>query len=378
VTKPREIVLTGGPCAGKTSALRHLTDHLSGRGWRVLVVPEAATLFITGGVHDIGHLAGNDRPRYLAVQANLLGLQNDLRNRYLALADGLNAEKTVLIFDRGELDNRAYMSPEEYQELVEAAGTSIGALSARYDAVLHLVTAADGTPEAYTLANNEARSETPEQAIALDRATLNAWVGHSHLHVIGNEGNFDTKLTRTLAAVLGILGEPEPVEVERKFLLASPPPADFLANAVPVQIEQMYLPADGPTERRIRARTHDEHTTYFHTTKSPNPNGPGRIEHEAPITAETYRILAELRDPATRVIRKNRYCLVENGQHFELDQITGPNGDIWVLEAELVSADDQVTLPAALTIAGEVTDSPLYRNAAIARAGWPFGLTDTH
>lgn len=42
-------VITGGPCAGKTTAMERLQVFLRERGFRVFVVPEAATmLFING------------------------------------------------------------------------------------------------------------------------------------------------------------------------------------------------------------------------------------------------------------------------------------------------------------------------------------------
>lgn len=43
------ICLTGGPCAGKTTALTELTIVLQQMGFRVLQVPEAATLMKKGG-----------------------------------------------------------------------------------------------------------------------------------------------------------------------------------------------------------------------------------------------------------------------------------------------------------------------------------------
>lgn len=50
----RELVLTGGPCAGKTTALARLSAVVAKAGWRVLAAPEAATTFICGGVADVG------------------------------------------------------------------------------------------------------------------------------------------------------------------------------------------------------------------------------------------------------------------------------------------------------------------------------------
>jgi putative protein kinase ArgK-like GTPase of G3E family len=43
------ICLTGGPCAGKTTALNKLSEKLQELGFKVLVVPEAATLMTQGG-----------------------------------------------------------------------------------------------------------------------------------------------------------------------------------------------------------------------------------------------------------------------------------------------------------------------------------------
>ena len=43
------ICLTGGPCAGKTTALASLSNELQTRGYFVLQVPEAATMLMKGG-----------------------------------------------------------------------------------------------------------------------------------------------------------------------------------------------------------------------------------------------------------------------------------------------------------------------------------------
>ena len=43
------ILLTGGPCAGKTTALAAITQDLTQLGYKVLVVPEAATMIMKGG-----------------------------------------------------------------------------------------------------------------------------------------------------------------------------------------------------------------------------------------------------------------------------------------------------------------------------------------
>ena len=44
-----KICITGGPCAGKTTALANLQSDLQQLGFVVLTVPEAATLLMKGG-----------------------------------------------------------------------------------------------------------------------------------------------------------------------------------------------------------------------------------------------------------------------------------------------------------------------------------------
>jgi hypothetical protein len=42
------IVLTGGPCGGKSTALATLTKHLRAQGYEVYSIPEVPTLVFTG------------------------------------------------------------------------------------------------------------------------------------------------------------------------------------------------------------------------------------------------------------------------------------------------------------------------------------------
>lgn len=50
VQKITKIVLTGGPCAGKSTAMSWIQNAFTERGYKVLFVPETATELISGGV----------------------------------------------------------------------------------------------------------------------------------------------------------------------------------------------------------------------------------------------------------------------------------------------------------------------------------------
>lgn len=58
------------------------------------------------------------------------------------------------------MDGKAYMEPDSWQVLLDEYGYNlINLRDKRYDAVIHLVTAADGAEEFYNLDNNLARYE---------------------------------------------------------------------------------------------------------------------------------------------------------------------------------------------------------------------------
>ena len=50
----QKIVITGGPCGGKTTALTWIANNLPQWGYRVLFVPETATELIGGGITPWG------------------------------------------------------------------------------------------------------------------------------------------------------------------------------------------------------------------------------------------------------------------------------------------------------------------------------------
>lgn len=363
--RPVEIVLTGGPGSGKTTGLIQLSERLSEAGYRVFLVPEVASMVITGGVSDMTTLARVEPGRYREVQRNILGLQASLRTHFQALARAFD-EPTLILYDRAEMDNGAYLEADDFTMLLDEAELDLHTARDSYDAVIHLVTAADGAEEFYTLENNLARSETAEAARALDARTLQSWVGHPHLRVVDNSTDFEQKIQRCLHEVMHVLGIPEPLEIERKFLLAGAP--DFthpdLAAAVAIDIEQVYLTSTDDREVRVRRRGQRGQHTYFKTEKQ-KIAGAARIETESIISQQEFEKLLHTADPARQPIRKCRHCFVYRGLYFELDEFIDL-ADLFLLEVELTHEQQIVELPESLNIEREVTGEREYSNAALA------------
>ena len=67
--------------------------------------------------------------------------------------------------------------------MIKTADMSIVSLrDKRYDGVFHLVTAADGAKDFYTLENNKVRRETLAEAIELDKKNSSCMGGTSTPH----------------------------------------------------------------------------------------------------------------------------------------------------------------------------------------------------
>jgi hypothetical protein len=187
------IVLTGGPCGGKTSAIEILRTRLTELGYLVYTVPEVPTiLFANGAVYP-----GEDpsrRQELLILETTILRLQMSMEDSFLNIARSTK-KKCVLICDRGVLDCKAYMPPDVWDEVIKLIGIPEQTLMSRYVGICHLVTAAEGAPDFYTIGNNIARTETAETAIELDKKTVLTWNRHPVHEVIHNVGRtFDEKM----------------------------------------------------------------------------------------------------------------------------------------------------------------------------------------
>jgi hypothetical protein len=130
--------------------------------------------------------------------------------------------KTIIICDRGVMDGSAYTDENLWQALLdETAWNTIQLRDRRYEAVIHMVTCADGAVEFYTGENNEARYETVDEAIKLDKKLINAWVGHPHFSIITNQDcSFKQKIDKCVETVCKYIGLPTPTSFYKKFLLA--------------------------------------------------------------------------------------------------------------------------------------------------------------
>ena len=356
-----KIVITGGPCAGKSTAMSWIQNSFTQMGYTVLFVPETATELITGGVSP---WTCGTNAEYQKCQ---LKLQIEKERIFEQAAHTMAAEKVLIVCDRGTIDNKAYMDEIEFVEVIQFIGSNEVELRDSYDAVFHLVTAAKGAEEFYTTANNSARSETVEEAASLDDKLISAWTGHPHLRVIDNTSSFEDKMKKLVAEIASFLGEPEPYEIERKFLIEYPDIKWLESNPSCQRIEiiQTYLDISVGEEVRIRQRGIDGNYIYFQTVKK-KVSDVKRVEIERRLSQSEYLKLLMKADTTKRQIRKTRYCLTYENQYFEID-VYPFWSDKAIAEIELSDENAAIVFPKHIKVIKEVTDDDSYKNASLAK-----------
>ena len=361
--KITKIVLTGGPAAGKTTLIsRILQEFKQEEGWRVITIPETATELISGfGIRPFGGCMS-----MLAFQDFVVADQIHKEKLALQAARVVEEEKILIIYDRALMDDKAYVSDEDFARVLKrVAGRTEAEVLAGYDAVLHLVTCAKGAEFAYDL-GNAARTETLEQAREMDDRTLRAWQGHPRLRIIDNSVNFDEKMRRAVGEIYSLLGGQVASAPKRKFLIEMPDVEWLKAayGAPGAEMMQTYLTVTQPgVERRIRQQMNGEDYLYFYTEKHLLPDGT-QWDTEKPISGKAYvRFLME-GDSHLHSVRKTKYRFVADNCRFELD-VYPFSGEKAVLF--MYSDDPQAVMPDWIRPIREVTGDPAYKNRQLAR-----------
>ena len=359
----KRIVLTGGPCAGKTTALVRVIEHFSNLGFKVFTLPEVPTMFTQAGMN---YLTKNPDFFYEGEKATL-EIQLALEDKFMRMAETCT-EPCVIVCDRGAMDISAYMQPEMWEKITRDVGTTTHHLrDERYDAVLHLVSAADGAEQYYTTSNNASRNEPASEeglriARLLDKKVIEAWTGHGHLRVINNHEDFEAKIRRVIKEITHVLGLPQPIEEERKYLVEV---EGEMPDCIESDITQTYLVADPGVEVRLRRRDWNGKVVNVHTTKK-RVSGHEEIITERQVPNALYESLMQQADPYRQTIHKNRKSFIWKGQYFELDTYLTLPEPLTILETKGITEDEDVRFPPFVRVLADITCNKKYYNYNLA------------
>jgi predicted ATPase len=185
VHKRRQVVLTGGPGAGKTALLELIRQSFCSH---VKVLPEAASVVFGGGFPR-----EDDPACRRAAQRAIYYVQRELE------IVGSSHNPAIVLCDRGTVDGLAYW-PGPIEEFWSSVDTTLAAELARYDTVIHLRTPA--LEHGYNH-QNPLRTESAAAAADIDARILQAWQSHPRRFVVESFSDFLDKVARALDVLRG-------------------------------------------------------------------------------------------------------------------------------------------------------------------------------
>jgi len=363
-----KIVLTGGPCGGKTTGQSRLCTFFENLGWKVFRVPETASVLLSGGI-KFSDLSADEAFKF---QENLLKTMLQIENTFFELAESCPRD-CLVICDRGAMDASAYISKEKWQQIMTSNGwNSVELRDNRYNQIVHMVTAANGAEDFYTTEDHSCRSEGMELARELDYKAAAAWVGHPYFDVVDNSTDFEKKIRRMIASITQKMGIETGDRLltnakKRKFLVKSPLPDESVFPPFQdFEVIHNYLTTSTPyMQARLRKRGQKGHWSYTHTIRRPRLHGQ-IIEVKTQLGHRDYINLLTQKDDSHFTIYKNRRCFLDNNQYFQLDIYKDPchprcNGLV-LLETYSALEDGKLEecLPKFLVIEKEVTANPSF------------------
>ena len=243
----------------------------------------------------------------------------------------------------------------------------------RYEAAIHLVTAANGAEDHYSLTNNEARYESLIEARNVDKKLQNAWTGHSHLSIIDNYDckSFEEKLTKLLNIVFKYIGSPTSQHLTRKYLLKSNQSIPEITGiqVVKIYIEDSFLKSNSSRIVKIQKRGQSGSYIYTHSIRE-KLGAEEYAVNKCQITAREYIILEQTKDVARKTIKRMRQCFIYKNQYFILNTYLNVKNGISVLRIDNNRILDEIELPSNVSILRDVTNDPGYSTYIMSKVNW--------
>lgn len=306
-----KIVLTGGPGAGKTTLLEALSKKLRGEGYYVIVVAETAAEYIASKIIP----NEEDRDHTLMFQDLMFCTQKIKEESAEKYADFIKKDQDVIIlYDRAIMDNRGYLSQEDYDNLLKKYSINELVWLDKYDLVIDLISTATAKRECYQV--NDIRKESPEKASRRDKLTTLSWLLHRNLKVIKPTEKIEEKIDIVYDYIKQLVNHKQQsdsicAEVDDTQIKYDRYNDD---NSKQVNIKNIYLNnfGDGNSKFVLQKRQYKDHISYICEKRDD-----AIIESSKSITHDEY---IEKIDSygIERIENINTLSFVEEGNYFKL------------------------------------------------------------
>ena len=187
-----KIVLTGGPCAGKTSVINALKEYYKSL---IIVVEEAATLILGEGFPKPDKWTPEWQNKFQPL-VNERQEQEEDKAYSRAIISGCK----IIACDRGRMDGAAYMERGK-QEFLDVFSINEQEALSCYDVVVHLESLSTLNPALFEklLSTNPHRYEDLELAQKREFALREAWENHHDRHFVS--GSIEENIAKVIEII---------------------------------------------------------------------------------------------------------------------------------------------------------------------------------
>lgn len=292
-------------------------------------------------------------------------------------------EEVVILIDRGLLDGSAYVNTSQWNAVLEDLSLHSEILrDTRYDAIIHMVTAADGAEQFYGQQITETLYESAEEAREKDGTLRQAYMGHQNWILIKNTEcrDFDDKIDKTKESVLNVLGKSAGTTFHKKFLLKKEKMQDVAVmplglgkpnlknmsqsfeeiQITEIFIDEKHFEGDEVLECSVQKKGSQSRFSYTHKLTILK-NGQ-KLEKKRVISAAEYLNYQSRMKKDTKPLRSKRLCIIDDGVYIIVNYFIEKDGAplLAIVQTRHGASQMDLKLPDYIKVFREVTDEPQY------------------
>lgn len=347
-----KIVLTGGPRAGKTSIIPKIKEYLESlSNANVFVMPETATELFKYGME-----ISNDNEKTLVFQDIVYNYQKAKEEAIEKYMQNIPDDANVfIIYDRGIMDNRAYLEDKEFEDILQRYGDNELSVLNNYDIVFGLCSSSKLKGQ-YEKTSNEARYENELEAKYRDDRTIDSWKLHQNFKIIDATEEFDDKISIVMEELKNICNNQEK-RTYKRYMFEGPFDLKILeqydakkTKSIDYYINYYIKNAIFIAEKRI----YKDASSYNVKVKKINGEEEIIIKNQNLLYNEFNELLNYNR--IDKILYKTTYTFIKDNQIWNLYLIGGK----YFLEVGTTLQHPSVELPKDLNNAIEISNEVYY------------------
>lgn len=347
-----KIVLTGGPCSGKSEIMKKIIKYYSEReDCKVFPVAETASEVLNSNIKFIE-------------MDNPINFQDIILDRQLNKENTINKgiqhtrlnDINLVVFDRGIIDNKAYLqNQQQFDYLLDKYNLKELSILDNYDLVIDLISLATVHPDKYECQTNEQRYEDVETAKNIDRKTTNAWLGHKNLKVVYPTNSIDEKFQIVSNYINDLINNKQKSEKETYLIEECGALLEFFDdnNSKLIEIEDIYFEQFNDNKYIARKRKYKDSETYSFLLK----NNKHEILMDKQIDKNSYELMKNLYS-IKYVINKRELSFFNGKNIYKI----GFYDDFTILEVEKNNCLDKIVIPSFINAIEKIDDFESFYN----------------